>query len=261
MKQYFFIFYFLFLFGFSENGYSQLTALTYKDGTVQLNGYKIIPKKINSKLPPGILILPAWKGIDAHAKATAEELEKLGYLCVIADIYGEGNYPTNTEEAAKNSSYYKQNYLAYQKRIQLALEQLILSGADPNQLAVIGFCFGGTGALEAARANLPVKGVVSFHGGLAFDHSRVPQKIEPKILVCHGAADFFVPKEEVLSFQEEMTAGGADWQLIYYANAVHSFTDPAAGNDPSKGAAYNEKAANRSWKHMELFLKELFNKE
>src|SRR5690606_6302552 len=129
---------------------------------------------------------------------------------------------------------------------------------DPNKIAVIGYCFGGTGALEAARGNLPVLGVVSFHGGLGRSGDRPVDAIKAKILVCHGADDPYVPKSEIESFEKEMKESKADWQMIYYADAVHAFTEPQAGNDKSRGAAYNEAAARRSWAHMELFFNELF---
>jgi dienelactone hydrolase len=146
-----------------------------------------------------------------------------------------------------------------QKRIKLALDQLVKAGADPANIAVIGYCFGGTGAVEAARENFPVKGIVSFHGGLSRDSSRTVNAIKPKLLILHGADDNYVPVPEVAAFQNEMRKAKADWQMTYYANSVHSFTDPDAGTDNSKGAAYNEKAAKRSWKAMQVFFDEIFN--
>ncbi len=184
----------------------------------------------------------------------------MGYHAFVADIYGEGNYPKTTAEAGKLAGSYKKDYKAYQHRIELAMQQLIKSGADASRIAVIGFCFGGTGALEVAKANFPVKGVVSFHGGLGRDASRSTEQIKPKVLVCHGADDPNEPQAEVLAFQQEMRDSKADWQMIFYGNAVHSFTDPAAGNDNSKGAAYNDLAAKRSWQQMQLFLSEVFAK-
>ncbi|WP_374506601.1 dienelactone hydrolase family protein [Flavobacterium sp.] len=241
---------------FSTTLMAQLQPVQYKDGSQILNGLSIKPNK-SSAQKPGILVLPAWKGIDAHAKSTAENLSKLGYYAFVADIYGEGNYPQTTADAAKMAGFYKKNTELYHKRIELALAQLIQSGANPDNIAVIGFCFGGTGAIEAARANMNVKGVVSFHGGLGKDANRAVTPITAKVLACHGADDPFVSKEEITAFQQEMRDGKADWEMIYYANAVHSFTDPAAGNDNSKGAAYNEKAAQRSFEHMKLFLNEV----
>ncbi|MDI1255634.1 MAG: dienelactone hydrolase family protein [Flavobacterium sp.] len=235
---------------------AQLKPVDYKDGEQQLSGFSIVPAK-NTKDQPGILILPAWKGIDDHAKESAEELSKLGYFAFVADIYGVGNNPKDNAEAGKQAGFYKENYKAYQKRIQLALEQLVKAGANPNKIVVIGYCFGGTGALEAARGGLAVRGVVSFHGGLKKDATRPSEPMAAKVLVLHGADDPYESQEEITKFQQEMRDCQADWQMVYYANAVHAFTDPYAGDDNSKGAAYNAKAAKRSWEQMLAFLKEV----
>lgn len=235
---------------------AQTKNVSYNAGMQKLNGIAVVPEKRN-KNAPGILILPAWKGIDSHAKTVAQDLGKLGYFVFIADIYGEGNYPKDNAEAGKIAGQYKKDPVAYQKRIALALDQLLILGANKDQIAIIGYCFGGTGALEAARSGMNVKGVVSFHGGLGKDASRKTDKINTKILVCHGADDPNVPASEVAAFQDEMRAAKADWQMVYYANAVHAFTEPAAGSDNSKGVAYNEKADKRSWQHFMDFLKEV----
>jgi len=244
---------------YSSVSFAQLKPIKYKDGTQVLNGFGTQPSK-KSQQKPGILILPAWLGIDKLSKDTAENLSKLGYYAFVADIYGEGNYPKDYKEAGKNAGFYKTNFNDYQKRIALALEQLILSGANPDNIVVIGYCFGGTGALEAARGHLNVKGVVSFHGGLGRDAKRAVEPITAKVLVCHGADDPYESKEEITAFQQEMRDTKADWQMIYYANAVHSFTNPESGNDNSKGAAYNEVAAKRSWEHLKIFLDEVLKK-
>ncbi len=228
----------------------------YKDGNQVLSGISVRPEK-QLKNKPGVLILPAWMGIQNHEKEVAYKLADLGYQSFIADIYGVDQRPTNTKEAGAKAGYYKKNITEYQKRVQLALDQLIKAGANPDEIVIIGYCFGGTGAIEAARANFKVQGVVSFHGGLGKDATRANGKISPKVLVLHGADDFFVPKEEIDSFQNEMRTSGADWQMVYYANAVHSFTHKDAGSDNSKGAAYNEKADKRSWEAMLDFLDEV----
>lgn len=236
---------------------AQLKPVAYTDGSQKLNGFAALPAApLASKA--GIVVLPAWKGINSHSKEVAEKLSRAGYFAFVADIYGEGNYPSTPEEAGKQSGYYKNNPEAYQKRIKLALEQLVRSGANEDNIVIMGYCFGGTGALEAARAGLPVQGVVSFHGGLGKDAARPNTVIKPKVLVVHGADDPHVPKKDIESFQKEMEEGDADWQMIYYANAVHAFTEKEAGNDNAKGAAYNEKADKRSWEHFMLFLDELF---
>lgn len=244
---------------FSNTINAQLKPVKYADGDQALNGLSIKPAKKSSQ-NPGILILPAWLGIDNASKGYAENLSKLGYHVFVADIYGEGNVPKNTSEAGKQAGFYKTNYEAYQKRINAALQELIKSGANPDNIVIIGYCFGGTGVLEAARGHLNVKGVVSFHGGLGKDASRPTTPITTKVLICHGADDPFVSKEEIAAFQQEMRDSKADWQMIYYSDSVHSFTNPDAGNDNSKGAAYNAVAAKRSFEHLKLFLDEVLKK-
>ena len=241
---------------FASASFAQLKNVTYKDGPQVLSGISVNPQKPQNN-KPGILILPAWMGIDDHAKDSANRLAALGYYTFVADIYGIDKRPTNSKEAGENAGYYKNNIFDYQRRIQLALDQLVKQGANADEIVVIGYCFGGTGALEAARAGTKIQGVVSFHGGLGRDISRVNNPISTRVLVLHGADDPYVPVTEITAFQQEMRDTKADWEMIYYANSVHAFSDPEAGNDNSKGAAYNEKAAKRSWERMNAFLKEV----
>lgn len=235
---------------------AQLKSVDYNDGQQKLSGFVSKPSK-GLKNKPGLLILPAWMGIDDHAKESAIELSNLGYYTFVADIYGVGNKPTNYSEAGQKAGYFKKNIEEYQKRIALALEQLIKQGANPDYIVVMGYCFGGTGAIEAARVAMKVKGIVSFHGGLARDDARTINPIIARVLVLHGAEDPYESEVEIKAFQNEMRSAKADWEMVYYANAVHSFTDKNAGNDNSKGAAYNEKADKRSWKAFLEFLKEV----
>lgn len=228
---------------FSQN----LKTVSYQDGSQKLNG--LMTSNVGKKLP-GVLILPAWRGIDDEAKAAAAELEKQGYIAFIADIYGEGNIPTDNASAGKSAGYYKQNYEAYLKRISVALEELKKNGANPEKIAVIGYCFGGTGALESARGNLPVVGVVSIHGSIGKDKNRANGAISTKILIENPADDKSVTPEDYHSLIKEMNDGNADWQIITYAHSKHTFTNP-------KSPDYNEIMAKRAWNHTLLFLKEI----
>ena len=235
--------------------FAQLQPINYLDKDQKLTGYVSHPKK-KIKSTVSVLILPAWMGIDAHAKESAIDLSYLGYNSFVADIYGDGNNPTNSKEAGQKAGFYKKNITEYHKRIQLALDEFIKQGADPNNIVVMGYCFGGTGAIETARAAMNVKGIVSFHGGLGRDDKRTIETIRAKVLILHGADDPYVPEAEIKLFQNEMRTAKADWEMNYYANAVHSFTDKNAGTDNSKGAAYNEIADKRSWNALLTFLKE-----
>lgn len=236
---------------------AQLQTIAYTDGGQKLEGF-FAKATVNNPKNVGVIVLPAWMGIDDHSKESAEALAALGYHAFVADIYGVGNKPTNTGEAGKLAGYFKNNYKDYQKRIQLAIDQLVKQGVNPDEIAVIGYCFGGSGAIEAARGTLKVKGVVSFHGGLGKDPMRQAEPIKAKVLVLHGADDPYVPQKEVSAFQDEMKTSKADWQMNFYANAVHAFTHKDAGSDNSKGAAYNELADKRSWQAMKDFFNEIF---
>jgi len=228
---------------FSQN----LKPVSYQDGTQKLNG--LVTSNAGKKLL-GVLVLPAWKGIDDEAKNAAAELEKQGYIAFVADIYGEGNIPADGDSAAKTSGYYKKNFEAYQKRISLALEQLKKNGAISDKIAVIGYCFGGTGALESARGSLPVVGAVSIHGSIGKDQTRKNGPISTKILVENPADDKGVTPEDYNNLIKEMNEGNADWQIITYAHSKHTFTDP-------KSPDYNEVMAKRAWNHTLMFLKEI----
>jgi dienelactone hydrolase len=247
----------IFLFALTMISSQAQQAVSYNDENQKLEGIVSVPEK---KIANGnaVLLLPAWMGIDNNAKENAAELAKLGYLTFVADIYGVDKRPTNKSEAGKLAGFYKTNIKEYQKRILLALNELIKQGANPDKIAVIGYCFGGTGAIEAARTSMNVRGVVSFHGGLGREASRTIEPIKTKVLVLHGADDFYVPETEIKAFQDEMRTAKADWQMVYYANSVHAFTHKDAGNDNSKGAAFNEKAAMRSWEAMKVFFEEIF---
>ena len=232
--------------------------LSYADGATKLAGYVARPAAAKGKVP-GVVVIHQWMGLTDHERKVSDDLAKLGYVALAADIYGEGVHPASPGEAGKLAGSFKGDRALYRRRIAAAIEALkAQKGVDPSRLAIIGFCFGGTGALEAARGGLPVKGVVSFHGGLDVPADSTPGSITAKVLVCHGADDPFVPAKDVTAFQDEMRKAKADYVFVAYAGAVHAFTQKEAGNDNSKGAAYNEAAHRRSWQHMKDFLKEIF---
>jgi dienelactone hydrolase len=208
---------------------------------------------------PGVLVVHEWTGINPYIKQRVESLAKLGYVAFAADIYGKGVRPAIQSDAAKTAGIYKNDRPLLRARVRAGLEELKKQKlVDAHRIAAIGYCFGGTTVLELARDGADVKGVVSFHGGLSTPTPQDAKNIKAKVLALHGADDPYVKADEVSAFQEEMRNAKVDWQFVSYGNAVHSFTNPGAGNDNSKGAAYNEKADKRSWKAMKVFFAEIF---
>jgi len=233
-------------------------VIEYKHGDVVLEGFLAWPKDAKGKLP-GVLIAHQWMGMGDYEKRRAEETAKLGTVAFALDIYGKGVRPKDPGEAAKMATGYKTDRALLRARALAGLEVLRKQDqVDPARLAVQGYCFGGTTALEVARSGADVRGVVSFHGDLSSPTPGDARQIKGKVLALHGADDPFVPPAQVLAFEDEMRKAGVDWQLVSYGGAVHSFTLKHAGNDNSKGSAYNEKADLRSWEAYKDFLVEIF---
>jgi dienelactone hydrolase len=232
-------------------------AIEYKDGNTVLEGYLAYDDTKTGKMP-AVLIVHEWTGIGPYVKSRAEQVAGLGYAAFAIDIYGKGVRPANSEEAAKQAAIYRGDRQLMKRRALAGIEEVRkFDFADANRLAAIGYCFGGGVVLEMARSGADLKGVVSFHGNLDTP-SPQSDNIKAKILVCHGADDPHVSAEQITAFQNEMRKAKADWEMNIYGNAVHSFTNPGAGNDPSKGAAYNKQADTRSWEAMKQFFKEVF---
>ncbi len=231
-------------------------TVEYRQGDTVLQGYLSYDDAVKGRRA-AVLIVHDWFGATDHQKSQAGQLAALGYVALAADVYGKGIRPANAQEAgAEAGKYYKDRGLL-RARVRAGLDYLAAQPqADPGRLAVIGYCFGGAGALELARSGAPLRAVVTFHGSLANPTPGDAKNIKAKVLVLHGADDPFVKQEEVKAFMDEMRAAGADWQLVQYSGAVHSFTDPRAGSDNSKGAAYNAPADRRSWRAMRDFFEE-----
>jgi dienelactone hydrolase len=230
----------------------------YKEGKTILEGYVVYDDAIQGKRP-GIVVVHDWMGVSDFTKGKADSLAKMGYVALAADIYGKDSRPKDTTEAMTLAMKYKGDRALLRRRAQAALDTLLAQPqTDPGKVAAIGFCFGGTAALELARSGAPLVGVVTFHGGLDTPTPADAKNIKAKILVLHGADDPHVPPDQVAAFEKEMNDAHVDWQLIKYSGAVHAFTIPSAGNDNSKGAAYNAKADRRSWQAMKDFFSEIF---
>lgn len=234
-------------------------TVEYRDGDVVLQGYLSYDQKFTGKRP-AVLIVHDWYGVSDYTKMRAEQLAALGYVALTADVYGKGVRPANNQEASAEARKYYADRQLLRKRVRAGLDFLASqSRVDASKLGVIGYCFGGAAALELARSGAPVKGTVSFHGGLSTPHPEDAKNIRGKVLVLHGADDPNVKQSDVTAFMDEMRAAKVDWQLVQYGNAVHSFTDKRAGMDNSKGAAYNAEADRRSWQAMKDFFAEIFS--
>jgi dienelactone hydrolase len=232
--------------------------LKYKDGDLNLHGLVAYDETVSGKRP-GVVIMPDAFGIAPFVRERAERLVKLGYVGFGADPYGDGFIAKDLQEGIKHAMKLLEDPVVVRGRVRAALDKISsLPQVDSSRLAVMGYCMGGTCSLEIARSGAAVKGVVSFHGGLATKLPAEEGKVKAKVLVCNGADDPFVLPAQVATFNEEMTKAGVDWQFINYGGTVHSFTNPDAAAIGAPGIAYNKSADERSWQAMTSFFAEIF---
>jgi dienelactone hydrolase len=232
--------------------------IEYRQGDQVLQGYLAYDDSTTTKRP-GVLVVHEWWGLNDYAKMRTEQLAALGFVAFAADIYGKGQLAKTPEEAKKLAGQFYGNPELLRSRVRAGLDVLERQPlVDTKRVAAIGYCFGGMTVLELARSGADVRGVVSFHGTLATRNPAEAKNIRGKVLVLQGSDDPAAPPEQVAAFEDEMRKGGVDWQLNLYGGAVHAFSNPAAGNDPSKGAAYNAAADRRSWEAMKRFFAEIF---
>ena len=234
--------------------------INYNDGELQFTGFAAYPDdELRDK--PGILIVHEWWGLNDYARNRAKQLAELGYVAFAIDMYGTGVTGETPEAATKLSKPFYDDRQLMVERAEAGLNVLrTLKGVDTFNLAAIGYCFGGTVVLEMARAGSPLKGVVSFHGGLATPVPAQAGQITIPILALNGGNDPFVPQTEKDAFVKEMTEAKANFTSIDYPGATHAFTNPAATDIGKKfniPVAYDEKADQQSWKDMQDFLRKV----
>ena len=208
---------------------------------------------------PALVMVPNWLGVTPEAVKQGELVASRGYVVLVADVYGTKSRPKNRDEAGKVAGGLKGDRPQLRKRTAKALEVLLAqkdAKLDASKVGAIGFCFGGTAALELARSGAKLAGVVSFHGGLSSPAPDDAKNIMGKVLALHGADDPSVPPDEVAGFEAEMRAAKVDWQLVAFGNTVHSFTDPGA-NMPGR-AQYSPVVAARAYALMDSWFAEAF---
>lgn len=232
--------------------------VTYSDASgVSLKGYVAYDAAKKGKRP-AILVIHEWWGSNAYVRKRADMLAKLGYIALAVDMYGEGKQgPTPKEAGELATPFYKDPKLV-QSRIEAAVAKIKeYAETDASRMACIGYCFGGSMSLTAAKLGIDFKAVVSFHGGLAGIPAEAG-KTKAKILVCHGAADKFISEDELKNFRHNLDSVKVDYTFIAYPDATHAFSNPDATANGKKfniPIAYNAAADKKSWNDMKAFFK------
>ncbi|HVY56028.1 MAG TPA: dienelactone hydrolase family protein [Thermodesulfobacteriota bacterium] len=237
-------------------------TVEYKTNGTVLKGYLAYDDSVKGKRP-GVLLVHEWWGLNNYVRKRADMIAGLGYTALAVDMYGDGKNSEHPADAQKFAAEVMNNMAIGEKRFNAALEFLKKQPTvNPDEIAAIGYCFGGAIALHMARIGTDLDGVVSFHGNLGSTYKALPDAVKAKILVLTGGDDNYVPPEEVDAFRKEMDAAHADYEIIVYPGAKHSFTNPDSdrlGKENDLSIAYNEEADKKSWAEMQKFLKEIFN--
>jgi dienelactone hydrolase len=235
-------------------------SVSYSADSVNMNGFVAYDQSSDKKRPV-VLIVHEWWGLTDYPKSRAKQLAELGYLAMAVDMYGDGKTADNPEQAGNLAMPFYTHPDMAKARFDAALAKIkTYPNADTNNIAAIGYCFGGAQVLNVARLGENLNGVVSFHGNLI---GVPPNKdlLKANILVCHGEADQFVPAEEVAAFKKQMDSIGAKYTFRSYPGATHAFTNPEATEKGKKfniPIAYNAAADSASWNDMKAFFKEIF---
>lgn len=236
------------------------TPIDYRQGDTDLQGLLVYDDAIAGSRP-GVLVFPEWWGLTDYPKGRAEQLAKLGYVAFAADMYGKGVTTNDPHEAGRLAAAVEADLDPLRARAQAAYDILAKDPhVDPNRIAAIGYCFGGTVALELARSGAKLVGVVSFHGNLSTKRPEDARNIKGKILACTGGDDAFIPPSQVEAFEDEMRQAHVDWQVLVFGGAHHAFTNPQADSHNIPNIAYNAEADRRSWAAMRGFFDEIFGK-
>lgn len=234
--------------------------LTYNDEKTELEGFAAFPK--SEKAPPEhplVILCHAWRGRDDFICEKAKMMADWGYIGFALDMYGKGVLGNSKEENASLKKPFIQDRNLLKRRVLKGFEcGCSLPNVDTTKIAVIGLGFGGVCALDLARSGASLKGAVSVYGHFEPPHPLPKKQIQAKILALHGYLDPIVGQNEVAAFEKEMEAAKVDWQLHLYGRAMHAFATPSA-QDPAAGLLYDPISAERAWKTIHLFLKEVFN--
>jgi dienelactone hydrolase len=232
-------------------------TLDYRDGAVPLKG--ILVRDEGRAVRAGVVLFLDARGINDHALDCARRLAACGFAVLVADLYGNGMTAHDVARSHELMDELRTDVLRWRARAEAAQLALAESGVvDAGRIAAIGYCFGGTTALELGRSGAPLAALVSFHGGLASARPDDARNIKAKVLVCHGASDPWVTPAHLAGFQDEMSKTSVDWQVHVYGGAVHAFTNPDAGSAGVAALAYHPAADKRSWTAMLALFDEVF---
>jgi dienelactone hydrolase len=188
------------------------TRVSYLDEQQPLEGYLAAPNSAHDL--PGVLVVPSWLNVNESICRRADRLAELGYVAFVADLFGAGVRPSPPQSPMTVVGPFLDDRLRFRRRLSAGLRAFQQrSECNAARVAAIGYCVGGCGVLELARAGAALRGVVSLHGILSAPIPAQQNAVVSKILVLHCDADPVAPLESVITFRKEMRMALADQYL------------------------------------------------
>ena len=237
-----------------QSGLAQAAIKTqyveYMHGTTALRGYLAYDDAVTGKRP-AVLLVHTRAGMSPTALRDAEMIAKLGYVVFAEDIFGKDVLPKTVPEMTALTTIYNDNRALMRTRAQAGFDVLKQSAmVDATKIAIIGYCFGGTVAVELAEAGVPAVGTIAVHGSFRNFTPADAKNIKGRVLILHGAEDEVAPLDEVNKLVADLRAAKVTWELQVYSGSSHGFTNPS---NPA------EERADREYKRsIQRFFKEIF---
>lgn len=230
----------------------QTKTVEYEADGVKLKGFLAHDDATQEKRP-AVLVFPEWWGLDEYAKGRAKQLAGMGYVAFAADLYGDGKVidTAHPKDALAMVTTLRQNQKAWRARAEAALKLLTSQpNVDTSKVAAIGYCFGGSTALQLAYMGADLKAVATFHAALPVPSPEEAKAIKPRLLVTTGADDSAIPPKAIEAFKEGLATGGKTAEVVSFPGVVHSFTVPGADKVGMANMKYDKAADEKSWQMM-----------
>lgn len=228
---------------FGTNLFAAGHFVDYQINNQTYEGYYISPDAD----APLVIMIHDWDGLTDYEVKRAGMLADLGYAVFATDMFGKGILPTAIADKKKLTGNLYQDRAKMRSLLAGAVAAAKAQGGNIANAVTIGYCFGGTVTLEHARSGAPMKGFVTFHGGLATPQGQDYSQTKGKLLILHGTADASVSMQDFANLAVELEKNKISHEMISYSGAPHAFSVFGSKR-------YHKDADEKSWRRFTEYL-------
>lgn len=191
---------------------------------------------------PGVVMIHEWWGLNDNIKEAARALAAEGYNVLAVDLY-EGSVAANPDEARQLVGGLDQ--MKATMNLQAAASYLRYRGSD--QVASLGWCFGGRQSVELAISGERLAATVVYYGGGMATTTDQLAPIDWPVLGIFGDQDQGIPVETVMAFEASLDTLDVENEIYIYPGVGHAFANPS-------GASYALEETMDAWTKTLAFL-------